>query len=134
MRIVKGQENIVSLTLAEKSTLNDSQYIIKFVNELSGEKTQRVIAVDNISDYDRYDKFIITETTVEDLQNAHVNLNPPGQWTYTAYEMPSTSPRSLDISLAIGIVEEDICFVDGVDEIRNFLTDDENKNNGVFDA
>ena len=134
MNIQKGIDNTVVLTLSEKSTLLSPEYLIEFTSNLAGSKTSKVVALTDVSDYiESYNKFIITESNTEDLQNSIVYLSPVGKWSYIVYEMESSSPRNMNTADAVGIVETGICEVDGVDEIRNVFDEDETKNNGVFD-
>lgn len=134
MNIQKGIDNTVVLTLSEKSTLLSPEYLIEFTSNLAGGKTSKVVAVTDISDYvESYNKFIITESNTEDLQNSIVYLSPVGKWSYIVYEMESSSPRNMNTADAVGIVETGICEVEGVDEVRNVFDEDETKNNGVFD-
>lgn len=134
MNIQKGIDNTVVLTLSEKSTLLSPEYLIEFISNLAGGKTSKVVALTDISDYvESYNKFIITESNTEDLQNSIVYLSPIGKWSYIVYEMESSSPRNMNTADAVGIVETGICEVEGVDEVRNVFDEDETKNNGVFD-
>lgn len=133
MHLLKNQVNKVALTLTEKALNADSEFLIKLTNETTGE--EKVFAVDDISEFPlRSNIFYITENDTEDLSNGTVSLSPVGQWSYIAYEMPQSSPRSLDPSQAIKTVEEGICTVEGSDtEISAFNTD-EDKNNPVFEG
>lgn len=134
MNIQKGIDNTVVLTLSEKSTLLSPEYLIEFTSNLAGSKTSKVVALTDVSDYiESYNKFIITESNTEDLQNSVVYLSPVGKWSYVVYEMESSSPRNINTADAVGIVETGICEVEGVDEVRNVFDEDETKNNGVFD-
>ena len=134
MNIQKGIDNTVVLTLSEKSTLLSPEYLIEFTSNLAGSKTSKVVALTDVSDYiESYNKFIITESNTEDLQNSIVYLSPVGKWSYIVYEMESSSPRNMNTADAVGIVETGICEVEGVDEVRNVFDEDETKNNGVFD-
>lgn len=133
MRIQKNTENTITLTLAEKSTLTSPDYLIKLTNDLS--KESKVIVLYDVSEYvESYNKFLITESDSEDLQNSIVSLSPVGKWSYSVYEMNVTSPRSNDTSLSVGIVETGICIVEGEDKVRNFFTEEDNETNPVFDA
>lgn len=134
MNIQKGIDNTVVLTLSEKSTLLSPEYLIEFTSNLAGAKTSKVVAITDISDYvESYNKFIITESNTEDLQNSIVYLSPIGKWSYIVYEMESSSPRNMNTADAVGIVETGICEVEGLDEVRSVFDEDETKNNGVFD-
>lgn len=133
MTIEKNTANNVVLTLAEKSTLLSPEYLIEFISDITGQT--KVVAIDDISQYvESYNKFVITESTTEDLQNGIVYLSPVGKWKYNVYEMQSSSPRNMNIADAVGLVETGICIVEGIETERNFFTEDEDKNNPVFDA
>ena len=132
MNIQKGIDNRVSLTLNEKSTLLSPEYLIEFTNNSTGKN--KIIAVTDISEYiESYNRFIITESDIEDLQNSVVSLNPIGKWSYTVYEMNSSSPRNMNKNDSVGVVETGICEVYGQVENKNIFADDDQKNNGIFD-
>jgi hypothetical protein len=134
MNIQKGIDNTVVLTLSEKSTLLSPEYLIEFTNDMTGDKTSKVVAISDISDYvESYNKFIITESNTEDLQNSIVSLSPVGKWSYIVYEMESSSPRNMNTADAIGIVETGICEVEGIEISKSVFDEEETKNNGVFD-
>lgn len=101
--IVKGQNNPLTLTLNEKSTLDNPTYLFRFKNDVTGEIVRFITA--NTSEYtDRYDRFLITETDGSlNLTSGVINLSPSGFWSYTIYEQTSTS--NLDENLSTGIVE-----------------------------
>lgn len=132
MLIIKGQSNKVPLTLREKSSESDSEYIIKLTNDFSGE--EKIFAVQEVSVYpDRASVFNVTESDTEDLENGVVSLSDAGRWTYTAYEMEISSPKNLDPDDAIGIVETGICDVfDDSDVPTSPFSEDEEKNSPVF--
>ena len=133
MKIQKNTTNNVVLTLAEKSTLLSPEYLLELISDVTGQV--KIIAIDDISQYvESYNKFEITESETEDLQNGIVYLSPVGKWKYNVYEMNSSSPRSLNISESVGIVETGICTVEGDETVRNIFSDDDQKNNPVFDA
>lgn len=134
MIIYKGQENKIALTLTEKATRTDSDFIIEFKNEFDGESTKRVIPVIDISDYpERANIFILTESETENIQAAIVKLDPPGQWSYKAYEMLSSSPRNLNVNEAISVVETGIVEVIGQATQYGEFTQDQYKNNATFE-
>lgn len=132
MVIYKNTVNKIQVTLKEKQTLTLSDFVFKFTNDLTG-KSVTCSAVD-VSQYkDRINVFYIEETTSEDIYNAKVELNPTGQWTYTVYELPQSSPRILDISQSVAIVETGILIVKDTEAVVSVFNTDEVKNNGVFD-
>ena len=124
MVINKNSSNIVTLTLDEKATLTNHDWIIQFTNDTTG-KSKTKLVTDVSSFPTRYNKFVIVEPT-------DVELSPSGQWTYTVYEIPLSSPPINDISQAVGVVETGICEVKESTTVVTF-SDDDSKNNGVFD-
>lgn len=134
MYIVKGSVNKVALTLSEKATGQNSEWLIKLTNSITGEKTEKVFAVYDLSNFPRANIFNITESVNEDLGNGTVSLSPSGEWSYIAYEMASSSPRNLDPNDALGIVETGVCVVfDPTESQKVFFDEEDNKNNAVFD-
>lgn len=102
--INKGQNNYIWVTLEEKTTLTSPTYLFKFTNDVTGSSV-KFIAVNSSSYTDRYDKFLITETSGSvNLTSGVITLSPSGSWSYIIYEQTSTT--SLDENLATGIVEE----------------------------
>lgn len=101
--INKGQNNTITVTLDEKRTLSSPTYLFKFTNDVT-KQIVRFIA-SNLSEYtDRYDEFLITETSGATTPTSGViELDPPGFWSYEIYEQTSTT--SLDELQATGIVE-----------------------------
>lgn len=134
MYIVKNQVNTVSLTLTEKATTDDPEWIIKFTNDTTG--LSKVVAVTDISDFqERSNIFLIEENDTEDLSSGVVSLSPSGQWTYTAYEMERSSPRSLDTDDALAEVETDMCKVyDATEGLTESFDEDDEINNPVFEG
>lgn len=133
MYILKNSVNKVALTLTEKAVNADSEFLLKFYNETTG--GVKVVAVDDISQYPlRSNVFLVTENITEDLSNGTVYLSPVGQWSYWAYEMAPSSPRNLNVADALKIVEEGICEVKGEDASLGIFTEDEDKNNPVFEG
>lgn len=124
MVITKNSSNIVTLTLDEKATLTNHDWIIQFTNCTTG-KSKTKLVTDVSSFPTRYNKFVIVEPT-------DVELSPSGQWTYSVYEVPLSSPPINDISQAVKVVETGICDVKESTAVVTF-TDGEAKNNGVFD-
>ena len=120
----KNSSNIVTLTLDEKATLTNHDWIIQFTNCTTG-KSKTKLVTDVSSFPTRYNKFVIVEPT-------DVELSPSGQWTYSVYEVPLSSPPINDISQAVKVVETGICDVKESTTVVTF-TDGEAKNNGVFD-
>ena len=131
MRIAKSQQNTVVLTLNEKATTANPQWLFKLTNDQTG--FSKIFAAEDVSDYqERYNLFRITESSSEDLTDGIVSLTA-GRWSYVIYEMEESSPRNLDPEDALSEVETGICIVTGPDEQINNFTEDEEKDNGVFD-
>lgn len=132
MRIVRGQSNRIGLTLNEKVQSENSEFIIKFTNNLT--KETKVVAVTDVSDYpDRMNIFNITENDTENLAHSVVKLTPTGQYTYTVYEMAVSSPRNLNHDDAIKVVEESLCDVYQDSDHSVNVFDEEENNAPSFD-
>jgi hypothetical protein len=133
MRIVRGQTNKIALTLTEKATDENSDFIIELTNDVSGKA--KIFSVFDISEFPyRANIFLLTETENEDLSDGKIYLPITGQYTYRAYEMASSSPRNLNKSDAIKEVEIGRCTVYDPNEVSNVtFNEDENKDNAVFD-
>lgn len=133
MIIKKNTQNTVVVTLDEYQTIASPDWLFEFINESTG-KVKVCSAVD-LSNYPaRYNKFIITESTSENLNAGEITLSPPGQYRYNIYEVPSNSPVNLNTSLG-NVCETGICVV--VDESENpivLFDKDDVKNTPAFDA
>lgn len=103
IKITKGQANTVVLTLTEKSTLTNPDYLFVFKNDQT-EVEYIFIAADTSLYTDRYNKFTITETSSNtDPLDGEVELPLTKFYTYTIYEQNSAT--NLDPALATGVVE-----------------------------
>lgn len=79
------------MTLTEKSTLTSPYYLFNFVSDVTGNSVN-FIASDLSSYTDRYNKFLITETSgTNDYTSGTITLSPTGQWTYKVYEQTSST-------------------------------------------
>lgn len=101
--LYKNTANTVVLTLDEKSSTSSYDVLFEFISETDG--TTILFTATDLSSYARYNKFIITEGSPKDLLNGTVILEE-GQYKYTAYEMPVSSPKSLTKSANVGTLEE----------------------------
>lgn len=101
--INKNENNLITVTLLEKTTLASPTYLFKFTNDITRQSVKFI--AQNISSYTyRYDQFLITETSgVTNLTSGVIELAPTGFWSYTIYEQTSTT--NLDERLVTGIVE-----------------------------
>ena len=89
--INKNSNNTLILTLTEKVTIASPTFLFKLTNDLTRESVLFLSA--NLSAYkDRYDKFLITETSgTINASSGVINLNPTGFWKYQIFEQASTS-------------------------------------------
>jgi hypothetical protein len=103
ININKNSDNVVVLTLTEKTTLPTPYYLFSFVNGNTREVTN-FTATDLSSYTSRYNEFLIKETgsTFVNLTASTINVKP-GMYSYTIYQQ--TSPTNLIISAATSIVE-----------------------------
>ncbi len=132
--IIKGQANTVVLTLNEKVTNASHDWLFSFKNDLTGQE-KLFTAFDISSNTTRYNEFVITESSTENVYNGTIELTPTGYWSYTVYEMADTSPTILLPASAIGIVETGKVFVyDTTENVNHTFTTDEDKNNQVFNG
>lgn len=103
IKITKGQANTVVLTLTEKSTLTNPDYLFVFKNDQT-ELEYIFIAADTSLYPERYNQFRITETSsTPDPLDGEVELPVLKFYTYTVYEQNSAT--NLDPLLATGVVE-----------------------------
>jgi len=111
----KNSNNLVVLTLTEKSTLLNPNYLFSFTSTTNYNNVVNFIATDTSAYKSRYNRFTIIEsgTTFTNLTGGTINLNPNGMWDYTIYEQ--ISPTNLQISGTTGVVEVGKVIVNGVD-------------------
>ena len=98
------------MTLTEKSTLSSPYFLFQFTSDITNDSI--VFLASDLSNYtDRYNKFLITETSgTVNLSSGTIELNPTGTWTYRVFEQTSSSnldPNLVDnkTPLEIGIVK-----------------------------
>ena len=104
LNVQKGQSNNLYVTVTEKTTLDPAYYLLALRSK-DDMSTKVVRLTGNTSpNTERYDKFVLTETTVvlEDLENAKINLLAGGQYDYTFYQTSSLTGTSIQ---GAGIVE-----------------------------
>ena len=90
LKFNKASANTVVVTLKEKTTLSPVYYLWEFKSKQSNAK--RYCIATDISQYkDRYNEFIITETTNPTPTNGQISLGEGGEWDYTVYEQSSNS-------------------------------------------
>lgn len=108
--IIKNSVTPCYFTLTEKATLTSPYFLFKLESIDSG-KITIFSATDVSSNIDRYNKFMITETSGATNFTAGTISLTAGEYNYTAYEM--TGRTNLDISGTTGIVEVGQIFVSG---------------------
>ena len=130
--ITKGQANTVVLTLNEKATATSHDWLFEFINDVTGE-TIAFTAFELSTSTDRYNMFTFTESTTQNLYNGTVSLEA-GFWSYSVFEMASTSPVSLVKANALATVETGKVWV--YDSTANpktvFIGDSNTKNSKTF--
>lgn len=132
--ITKGQANTCVFTFNEKATTTTYDVLFKFTNEITGD-SKLFTGFDLSTNRTRYNEFVITESTTENVYNSTIELSPTGYWTYIAYEMADTSPTSLLPANAVGTLEIGKVYVyDSTENVNYTFTDDEDKNNKVFEG
>jgi hypothetical protein len=111
----KNSNNLVVLTLTEKSSLLSPYYLFSFTSTTNYTNVVNFVAADTSTYKSRYNKFNIIEsgTTYTNLTGGTINLNPNGMWDYTIYEQ--VSPTNLFISGTTNVVEVGKVIVNGED-------------------
>lgn len=101
IHLTKGNTETVILTLKEKQTLSEPNFLFRFVHRSTNAEVKFVkLYASDVSSYkQRFDKFSI-------VVNTHFANSESGQWDYYIYEQTSTT--NTDPSLATGLVEEGI--------------------------
>ena len=104
MQIInKGTNNILVFTLSEKVTLSNPYYLFSFKHQVELNPINFIVADSSVYP-NRYNKFLITETTgTVNLTSGVVSLAETGFYEYTIYEQTSSS--NLNPSLATNILE-----------------------------
>ena len=127
--LYKNTANTVVLTLDEKSSSATYDVLFEFISEVTGEVI--IFTSNDLSTYARYNKFIITENASKDLLSGVVTLEE-GQYKYTVYEMPVSSPKSLTKSANVGTLEEGRVTVFQA-ETRTDYDENETKDTVIFE-
>jgi hypothetical protein len=114
ININKNSQNVVVLTLTEKTTLTNPNYLFSFENGNTREVTN-FISTDLSQFKSRYNEFLISETgtTFVNLTASTINIKP-GMYSYTIYQQ--TSPTNLNVSAATSVVEVGKVIVSGEDD------------------
>lgn len=103
IQITKNATNNIALTLTEKSTLTNPDYLFVFQSDETRDSYE-FIAADTSTYTDRYNLFAIIETnSTPDPLAGEVELPLVGFYTYTIYEQNSAT--NLNPANATGVVE-----------------------------
>lgn len=99
IHLQKGQTNKIVLTLSEKATLTNPNFLFVFKSRNSNEIVKFVVlGSSDLSTYkERFNSFNI-------VTNTYFATKLTGEWSYTIYEQASSS--NTDPTLATGIVEQ----------------------------
>lgn len=118
--IHKNTNNTLICTLNEKQTLTDPYYLFVFTSDV----TKRTVAFiqSNISEHtDRYDEFLITETSgTPDYSSGVVEFLPLGSWSYDVYEQDNNT--NFNPELATNKLETGMAKVIGTNETYSRYT------------
>ena len=112
LKIQKNQENNLVVTVTEKTTISPAYYLLALYSNDNMSTTIVRLTGNTSSNTERYDKFVLTETTLaqQDLEMAKINLEAGSTYDYTFYQTPSISGTSI---LGAGIVERGLLKVEG---------------------
>lgn len=128
--IEKNSTNTCVFTLNENQTVTDHDWVFVFTHDFTGEV--KTFTATDISTYPRFNEFVITDNTTENLFNGTVDL-AIGDHTYKVYEMTQGSPADLDVNNALAMVEQGKVSVIDTDAIEpNYFDTDDTKNSGEF--
>lgn len=118
IKINKSSGNEVVLTLSEKTTITNPNYLFEFTNDATKE-VKTFIAVDYSNNKERFNIFDIIETSTENLLTGRVHLSV-GAWKYRIFEQSSST--NLIVSNATNLVENGKVDVIGTDTVLNEFT------------
>jgi hypothetical protein len=109
IKLTKGNTETLILTLKEKQTILDANFLMVFQSRTTNDKVKFVLvnSADQSLYQDRYNQFAL-------VVNTYFANVEEGWYTYTAYEQ--ASPSNTNESLAGAIVETGLMFLsDGQD-------------------
>lgn len=131
--IRQGYSNNIVMTLNELASISPFDILIEFTNDTTGE-VKYFTAIDVSPATERYNQYTITENTIEDLYNGTVSLNPVGYWSYVIYEMPISSPPSLNVANATKELENGkVLVIANSETVTPSFDEDDKINNIVFE-
>ena len=111
LRVIKNSENVLTVTLTEKSNLPNPIYLFKFVNQTSN-VAYWFISEDASLFKERYNKFTLIElnniSPIETLQG-YITLGLQGFYDYEIYQTTLTSLDGLDSAVdAIPFIDKTV--------------------------
>jgi hypothetical protein len=101
--INENTSNTVILTLSEKTTLINVNYLFEVYNDMTN-IYKYFIAQDISTNKGRYNEFNIIESTMENLLGGRINLITEGFYKYNVYEQASST--NLDPTLALNLIDK----------------------------
>ena len=126
IKITKGNTETLYLTLSEKQTITDANYLFVFTSRTTNEKVKFVIV--NSSDLsvykDRYNEFDL-------VVNTYFETKEEGWYKYKVYEQASTT--NVDESLTGAALETGLMFLSDGEEVT-FTTHSNTTIFKVYDA
>ena len=107
----KNANNSLIVTLYETNLISYPYYLFEFTSDVTG-NAKYFIATDISTHIERYNEFLITETSgTEILTSGTIELNPTGQWTYRIFGQYSST--NLDHTNGTSLLETGIVKVVG---------------------
>ena len=109
INLIKGQTEIIYLTLTEKELITSPNYLFRFVNRSSNLEVKFILlyAADTSLYKERYNKFSI-------VVNTYFTNSIKGMYTYEVYEQVSTS--NLNIT-GLNMLESGIMTLDTINNV-----------------
>jgi hypothetical protein len=116
IEITKNANSTIIATLAEKATLASPFYLFVFTSDV--DNTEVIFTAQDTTEFnERYNKFLVTETTSTPIFTSGViELNPTGFWSYKVYEQEIQT--NLDVANTTSLVEQGRVKVIGTDVIN----------------
>lgn len=121
LKIQKNQLNNLIVTVTEKTTLNPAHYLLALRSKDNMSTTVVRLTGNTSPNIERYDKFVLSETSFanQDLENAKINLEAGSTYDYTFYQTSAISGTSIN---GAGIVERGLLKVSNPTSISSTIT------------
>lgn len=118
--IRKNTNNELIVTVSNFATLSNPYYLFVFVNDVTYEEV-KFICSNTSTHTERYDKFLITETSGTQIPTSGtIEFLPLGSWTYKIYEQ--TSSTNLVVANTTSLLETGQAKVLGSNETYSTYT------------